>query len=184
MKETALELCPLDSRYVDIKELLSPIFSEYAYVKYRVYVEIKWLIYLINNDLIQGDINKILTIYNNFDINSFKRFKEEENITHHDVKAIEYFIDKELTKLNLSDLKSFVHFGLTSEDVNNTAYALMIKDFLEKIYYLKINEFLDYLKKLSLEYKNISMLAHTHGQVATPTTVGKEFKVYIYRIEE
>ena len=182
--ENALELCPLDSRYRDINELLSPIFSEYAYVKYRVFVEIKWLIYLIDNNFIKGDKDKVLTIYNNFDINSFQKFKEEEQITKHDVKAIEYFIDKKLKKMNLDNLVSFVHFGLTSEDINNTAYALMIKDFLNNIYYNKINELVDFLKNLSKEYKNTSILAHTHGQPATPTTIGKEFKVYVYRIEE
>ena len=184
MNEIALELCPLDSRYVDIKEMLSSYFSEYAYVKYRVFVEIKWLIYLINNKLIKGDTKKIIEIYNKFDIKSFKEFKKYEKITNHDVKAIEYFIDKKLERINLSNLKCLVHFGLTSEDVNNTSYALMIKDFLDNIYYKKINELLNYLKDLSLEYKDISMLAHTHGQPATPTTVGKEFKIYIYRIEE
>ena len=184
MNEFALELCPLDSRYVDIKEMLSPYFSEYAYIKYRVFVEIKWLIYLIDNKLTIGDTKKIIEIYNKFDLDSFNKVKNQEKITNHDVKAIEYFIDKELENIDLSKLKSFVHFGLTSEDINNTAYALMIKDFLDNVYYLKINELLDYLKDLSLVYKNTGILAHTHGQPATPTTVGKEFKVYIYRIEE
>ena len=182
--ESAYELCPLDGRYIDIKELLSPFFSEYSYVKYRVFVEIQWLSYLIDNDFLSGDKNRVEEIYNKFDINSFKKFKEEENITKHDVKAIEYFIDKELKKLKLSNLVSFVHFGLTSEDINNTAYALMIKDFLNFVYYKKIDELLSFLKELSLEYKNTSMLSHTHGQPATPTTLGKEFKVYVYRIEE
>ncbi|MBQ8892658.1 MAG: adenylosuccinate lyase [Bacilli bacterium] len=182
--EKYLELCPLDSRYSDIKELLSPFFSEYSYVYYRVFVEIKWLIYLINNDLIDGDIEKINTIYENFDLKSFKKVKDEESITNHDVKAIEYFIDKELKKLNMSSLISFVHFGATSEDINNTAYALMIKEFLNKVYYPKIDEFILYLKELSDLYKNTTILAHTHGQPATPTTIGKEFKVYIYRITE
>ncbi len=182
--EESLELCPLDSRYRDIQELLSPYFSEYSYVKYRVFVEIKWLIYLINNDFVHGNIKKIEKIYNLFNMDSFKIFKNKENITKHDVKAIEYYIDDELKKMKLDKLVSFVHFGLTSEDINNTAYALMIKDFLNKVYYLKIDEFLDNLKKISNKYKDLVILAHTHGQAATPTTLGKEFKIYIYRIEE
>lgn len=180
------DICPLDSRYSDIKDLLSPYFSEYAYMKYRVFVEIKWLIYLINNNIIDSNvsINKIEDIYNNYNMDSFCSIKEEESITKHDVKAVEYFIDKELNSIGLGELVSFVHFGLTSEDINNTSYALMIKDFLDMVYYPKINELISYLKKLSSSYKNISFLAHTHGQPATPTTIGKEFKVYLYRISE
>lgn len=180
------DICPLDSRYSDIKDLLSPYFSEYAYMKYRVFVEIKWLIYLINNNIIDSNvsINKIEDIYNNYNMDSFCSIKEEESITKHDVKAVEYFIDKELNSIGLGELVSFVHFGLTSEDINNTSYALMIKDFLDMVYYPKINELVSYLKKLSSSYKNISFLAHTHGQPATPTTIGKEFKVYLYRISE
>ena len=183
MKEY-LELCPLDARYNDIKELLSPFFSEYSYVYYRVFVEVKWLIYLINNNIINGNINELKSIYEKFDLKSLKKVKKEEKVTNHDVKAIEYYIDKELKKLKMDELISFVHFSLTSEDINNTAYALMIKDFLNKIYYKKIEEFLNYLDELSNLYKKTPMLSHTHGQPASPTTVGKEFLVYIYRISE
>ena len=184
MNNDMFQICPLDGRYSDIKELLSPFFSEYSYFKYRVFVEIKWLNYLINNKLINGDINKINLIYDKFNIDSFNKIKIEESITKHDVKAIEYFIDKELKKMDLNNLVSYVHFGLTSEDINNTAYALMIKDFLDNVYYIKIKEFLLYLKDLSKSYKNIAILSHTHGQAASPTTIGKELKIYVYRIEE
>ena len=183
----AYELSPLDGRYKDIKELLSPYFSEYAYNKYRLYVEIKWLIYLIEEKIIEDKIDNIDDVYDiylKFDIDSYNGIKEEEKITNHDVKAIEYFIDKKLKKLKLENLISFVHIGLTSEDINNTAYALMIKDFLDKIYFVKIDEFLDYIKELSKKYKDVSVLAHTHGQPATPTTIGKEFKVYWYRLNK
>ncbi len=183
----AYELSPLDGRYKDIKELLSPYFSEYAYNKYRLYVEIKWLIYLIEEKIIEDKIDNIDDVYDiylKFDIDSYNGIKEEEKITNHDVKAIEYFIDKKLKKLKLENLISFVHIGLTSEDINNTAYALMIKDFLYKIYFVKIDEFLDYIKELSKKYKDVSVLAHTHGQPATPTTIGKEFKVYWYRLNK
>lgn len=180
-----LELCVLDGRYFDIKELLQDYFSEYAYMKYRVYVEIKWLIYLIDNKFIKvSSRKKILDIYNNFNEESYLNIKNEESITRHDVKAIEYFIDKELTKLNLDNIISFVHLGLTSEDINNTAYALMIKDFLNNIYYFKLEEFINYLEELSISYKDLVFLAHTHGQPATPTTIGKELKIFIYRIKE
>lgn len=181
----AKELSPLDGRYADIKELLSSFFSEYAYVKYRVFVEIKWLIYLIENNFLKTtskDRDKILNIYNTFDIKSYLEVKKEESITNHDVKAIEYYIDKKLKKVGLESVTSFVHFALTSEDINNTAYALMLKDFLSTLYLDKIEEFLNYLKELAEKYKNVAFLAHTHGQPATPTTVGKEFKVYWYRL--
>ncbi len=184
MEIDALELCPLDGRYKDIKNKLSPYFSEYAYFKNRVFVEIKWLIYLINNKLIKykNKITLIETISDNFNMSSYQRIKEIESITKHDVKAVEYFIDEELEKSELSFLKEFVHFGLTSEDINNTSYALMLKSFLEEVYIPEIQEFLTYLKKIASKYKNVVMLAHTHGQPATPTTIGKEFKIYFYRL--
>lgn len=183
--EDGLELCPLDGRYSFIKKELSSYFSEYAYMKYRVYVEIKWLIYLVNNKLINyKDISLIENIYKNYNDKFYLEIKEIEKVTKHDVKAVEYFIDNKLKDLKLDNLISFVHFGLTSEDINNTSYALMIKDYLNNCYYNEINNLLYCLKKLSKEYINTVILAHTHGQPATPTTIGKEFKVYIYRIEE
>ncbi len=181
----AMELCPLDGRYYDIKDSLSPYFSEYAYVKYRVLVEIRWLSYLISEGIVEGtnkDIKRILEISNGFNIDSFNGVKEEERITNHDVKAIEYFIDKKLKEIGLEELVSFVHIGLTSEDVNNTAYALMMNDFLNKVYCPRMEEFIGKIDELSNEYKDIAFLAHTHGQPATPSTVGKEFKVYSYRL--
>ena len=169
----AFELCPLDGRYNDIKELMSPYFSEYAYFQKRVFVEVEWLLYLIETKVInyKGDTTKIKEISSNFDINSYCEIKKQENITKHDVKAVEYFIDERLKENDLSELISYVHFTLTSEDINNVAYALMIE------------ELLNYFSILAKKYKNIAVLAHTHGQPATPTTFGKEFKVYIYRIK-
>ena len=180
----AFELCPLDGRYSDIKEMLSPYFSEYAYIKYRVFVEIEWLKFLIENNFVEcnnNDLNKIQDIYLKFNIDSYKEIKYEESITNHDVKAIEYFIGNKLRASNLTDLVSFVHIGLTSEDINNTAYALMIKEYLNEVYFPKLEEFTNYLEELSNKYKETAFLAHTHGQPATPTTVGKEFKVYNYK---
>lgn len=181
----AFELCPLDGRYNDIKELMSPYFSEYAYFQKRVFVEVEWLLYLIETKVInyKGDTTKIKEISSNFDINSYCEIKKQENITKHDVKAVEYFIDERLKENDLSELISYVHFTLTSEDINNVAYALMIKEFLNEVYYSKVEELLNYFSILAKKYKNIAVLAHTHGQPATPTTFGKEFKVYIYRIK-
>ena len=182
--EKGLEICPLDGRYFEIKKILSPYFSEYAYMKKRVLVEIKWLLYLIEKGIAKcKETTLVETIALNFNEESYLKIKEEEKLTRHDVKAVEYFINKELKKNGLDYLISFVHFGLTSEDINNTSYALMIKEYLENIYYKEIKKLLDYLEKLSKENKKIPMLAHTHGQPATPTTIGKEFKVYVYRIE-
>ncbi len=183
----AMEICPLDGRYSDIKEIISPYFSEYAYMKYRVLVEINWLTYLISKKIFfekKENIPKILSISKKYNMDSYLSIKEKEKITNHDVKAVEYFINSKLRELNLEKITPFVHFGLTSEDINNISYALMIKDFFNEYYYSQIKEFISYLKKLSDDTKNISFLAHTHGQPATPTTVGKEFKVYWYRLNE
>lgn len=185
MINEAFELCPLDGRYKDIKELVSPYFAEYSYFQKRVFVEIQWLLYLIKTDVVnyKGDVFKIEEISSKYDLNSYLEIKKYENITKHDVKAVEYFIDQKLKESNLTELISYVHFALTSEDINNVSYALMIKQFLNEVYYPKIEELLNYLTILSKKYKNTVVLAHTHGQPATPTTFGKEFKVYIYRIK-
>ncbi len=185
MINEAFELCPLDGRYKDIKELVSPYFAEYTYFQKRVFVEIQWLLYLIKTDVVnyKGNAFKIEEISSKYDLNSYLEIKKYENITKHDVKAVEYFIDQKLKESNLTELISYVHFALTSEDINNVSYALMIKQFLNEVYYPKIEEFLNYLTILSKKYKNTVVLAHTHGQPATPTTFGKEFKVYIYRIK-
>ena len=185
MINEAFELCPLDGRYKDIKELVSPYFAEYTYFQKRVFVEIQWLLYLIKTDVVnyKGDVFKIEEISSKYDLNSYLEIKKYENITKHDVKAVEYFIDQKLKESNLTELISYVHFTLTSEDINNVSYALMIKQFLNEVYYPKIEKLLNYLIILSKKYKNTVVLAHTHGQPATPTTFGKEFKVYIYRIK-
>lgn len=185
MINEAFELCPLDGRYKDIKELVSPYFAEYTYFQKRVFVEIQWLLYLIKTDVVnyKSDVFKIEEISSKYDLNSYLEIKKYENITKHDVKAVEYFIDQKLKESNLTELISYVHFALTSEDINNVSYALMIKQFLNEVYYPKIEELLNYITILSKKYKNTVVLAHTHGQPATPTTFGKEFKVYIYRIK-
>lgn len=183
-----LTLCPLDGRYSGIKDVLGEYFSEYALVKYRVFVEIQWLKFLIENvesDILAKfdvkDIDKLTAISSEFNYDSFARIKEIENTTRHDVKAVEYFIDEKLEALGFGYLQSFVHIGCTSEDINNTSYACMLKYGLKDVWLPKAKEFAALIDKWADEHSEDAMLAHTHGQPATPTTIGKEFKVYAYR---
>ena len=183
-----LTLCPLDGRYSGIKDALGEYFSEYALVKYRVFVEIQWLKFLIENvesDILDKfdvkDIDKLTAISSEFNYDSFARIKEIENTTRHDVKAVEYFIDEKLEVLGYGYLQSFVHIGCTSEDINNTSYACMLKYGLKDVWLPKAKEFAALIDKWADEHSEDAMLAHTHGQPATPTTIGKEFKVYAYR---
>ena len=183
-----LTLCPLDGRYSGIKDALGEYFSEYALVKYRVFVEIQWLKFLIENvesDILAKfdvkDIDKLTAISSEFNYDSFARIKEIENTTRHDVKAVEYFIDEKLEALGFGYLQSFVHIGCTSEDINNTSYACMLKYGLKDVWLPKAKEFATLIDKWADEHSDDAMLAHTHGQPATPTTIGKEFKVYAYR---
>ena len=183
-----LTLCPLDGRYSGVKDALGEYFSEYALVKYRVFVEIQWLKFLIENvesDVLAKfdlqDMDKLTTISSEFNYDSFARIKEIENTTRHDVKAVEYFIDEKVDALGFGYLQSFVHIGCTSEDINNTSYACMLKYGLKDVWLPKAKEFAAISDKWAEEHSNDAMLAHTHGQPATPTTIGKEFKVYAYR---
>lgn len=183
-----LTLCPLDGRYSGVKDALGEYFSEYALVKYRVFVEIQWLKFLIENvesDVLAKfdlqDMDKLTTISSGFNYDSFARIKEIENTTRHDVKAVEYFIDEKVDALGFGYLQSFVHIGCTSEDINNTSYACMLKYGLKDVWLPKAKEFAAIIDKWAEEHSNDAMLAHTHGQPATPTTIGKEFKVYAYR---
>lgn len=183
-----LTLCPLDGRYSGVKDALGEYFSEYALVKYRVFVEIQWLKFLIENvesDVLAKfdlqDMDKLTTISSEFNYDSFARIKEIENTTRHDVKAVEYFIDEKVDALGFGYLQSFVHIGCTSEDINNTSYACVLKYGLKDVWLPKAKEFAAIIDKWAEEHSNDAMLAHTHGQPATPTTIGKEFKVYAYR---
>ena len=183
-----LTLCPLDGRYSGVKDALGEYFSEYALVKYRVFVEIQWLKFLIENvesDVLAKfdlqDMDKLTTISSELNYDSFARIKEIENTTRHDVKAVEYFIDEKVDALGFGYLQSFVHIGCTSEDINNTSYACMLKYGLKDVWLPKAKEFAAIIDKWAEEHSNDAMLAHTHGQPATPTTIGKEFKVYAYR---
>ena len=181
-------LSPLDGRYGVIKDMLGDYFSEYALVKYRVFVEIQWLKYLIDhidtpvlNEARKKDLSGVMNIASSFSFDAYKRIKEIEKTTRHDVKAVEYYIDEQLAELGFHKLESFVHIGCTSEDINNTSYGCMIRDGLKNVWLKKAKEFAKTIDGLALQYADIPMLAHTHGQPATPTTIGKEFKVYAYR---
>ena len=186
----SLTLCPLDGRYSGIKNALGEYFSEYALVKYRVYVEIQWLKFLIENvecDILskfdKSNLDKIEAISKNFNYDSFSRIKEIESVTRHDVKAVEYYIGEQIKDLGYDYLISFVHIGCTSEDINNTSYACMIKHGLQEVWLKKAKEVASTMDKWAKEHSDDAMLAHTHGQPATPTTIGKEFKVYAYRFK-
>lgn len=181
-----LNISPIDGRYHEKAKELSPYFSEYALIKYRTLVEIKWLLYLIDNDIVNEKINEkekknILKIVDNFNLDDANKVKEIELTTKHDVKAIEYFLQNKFKDIKLERLIPFIHITLTSEDINNTSYNLMIKDGL-KIYLDNLNNLVEKLDNLAKEYKDIPMLSHTHGQNASPTTVGKEFKIFSYRL--
>ncbi len=192
MKKNEFEcmtLCPLDGRYSSIKDQLNEYFSEYALVKYRVYVEIQWLKFLIENvenEILSkfdiSNMHQIEAIALQYNYDSFSKIKEIEAITRHDVKAVEYYIGSELKRLGFDYLQSFVHIGCTSEDINNTSYACMIKNGLYEVWIPKAKELISMLDHLAFKHCDDAMLAHTHGQVATPTTVGKELKVYVYRM--
>ena len=182
---------PIDGRYRSKTESLADYFSEYALIRYRVRVEIEYFITLCELPLPQLEsFNSVLfeqlrDIYRNFDEASAARVKEIESITNHDVKAVEYFIKEEFDKIGgLDDYKEFIHFGLTSQDINNTSVPLSVKEALEEVFYPQVEELIAQLKEYAEEWKNVPMLAKTHGQPASPTRLGKEVEVYVYRLSE
>ena len=184
--DNLLNISPIDGRYHEITKILNPYLSEYALIKYRVNIEINWLIFLLKNKIINETITikeeeKINNIINHFNLEDAKKVKEIEKTTKHDVKAIEYFLQKKFNDLSLTHLNSYIHIMLTSEDINNVSYNLMFRD-AYKIYLNYLDNFMNKINDLSHYYKDIPMLSHTHGQPASPTTVGKEFKVFYYRI--
>ncbi len=182
-----LNISPIDGRYQEKVSELNEYFSEYALIKYRTIVEIKWLLFLMDKRIINVHINdtkikKVLNIIDNFSLDDAKRVKEIENETKHDVKAVEYFLREKIIDINLDQLLPFIHITLTSEDVNNVSYNLMIVNGL-KLYLNYLNKLIDTLNEMANTYKETPMLARTHGQIASPTTVGKEIKVFSYRLE-
>lgn len=191
-----MELCPLtaispiDGRYRNKTEILDNYYSEFALIRYRVKVEIEYFIALCEIPLPQlSDFDKNLfpklrDIYNDFSLDNAKEVKSIEAITNHDVKAVEYFIKQHFDNLGLEKYKEFIHFGLTSQDINNTSVPMLIKDSIDEVYVPMITELTELLNAYAEQWKDIPMLAKTHGQPASPTRLGKEVKVFAYRLEQ
>jgi len=183
-------ISPIDGRYRSKTERLASYFSEEALIKYRVLVEIEYFIALCQLPLpqlegVSSDLfEKLRLVYINFNQENALSIKKTEKITNHDVKAVEYFIKDTFKELGLSNYKEFIHFGLTSQDINNTAIPLSIKDCFEKVYLPDFISLIAELKSLSQEWKDVPMLARTHGQPASPTRLGKEIGVFVERLEE
>lgn len=183
-------ISPIDGRYRSKVENLAEYFSESGLIKYRALVEIEYFISLCQiplpqlKDFDEELYDNLRDIYLNFSIEDAQRIKDIEAVTNHDVKAVEYFIKEEFDKLNLTEFKEFIHFGLTSQDINNTAVPLSLKDAFEKIIEPTILEVMQRIHSLALEWKGIPMLAKTHGQPASPTKLGKEIYVFHNRLTE
>ncbi len=185
-------LGPLDGRYSQIGEKLAPYFSEYALVKNRVKVEVFWLKFLLENvngsdilDAFDMDrLTEIMEIYNDFSDSSYVRVKEIESVTNHDVKSVELFVAEKLKEMGMDSLVSFVHIGCTSEDITNPSYANMISTALKEVWIPAAEQLIDKISEIALDHADTAMLAHTHGQPATPTTIGKEMTVYSYRLRK
>ena len=189
--DTLTAVSPIDGRYRSKTESLADYFSEYALIRYRVRVEIEYFITLCELPLPQLEsfnsalFEQLRDIYRNFDEASAARVKEIESITNHDVKAVEYFIKEEFDKIGgLDNYKEFIHFGLTSQDINNTSVPLSVKEALEEVFYPQVEELIAQLKEYAEAWKDVPMLAKTHGQPASPTRLGKEVEVYVYRLSE
>ena len=186
-------ISPIDGRYRSKTDALAAYFSEYALIRYRVRVEIEYFISLCElplpqlQDFDHSLFEPLRDIYRQFTPADAQRVKDIEGVTNHDVKAVEYFIKEKIDALqvaNLQQCKEFIHFGLTSQDINNTSVPLSIKEALEQVYYPIVEELIEQLHDYAEEWKNVPMLAKTHGQPASPTRLGKEVMVYVYRLEE
>jgi len=182
-------ISPVDGRYQNKTDALRPIFSEYGLFRFRVLVEIEWLKKLSKNPNIKeiesfsaNSISLLDNIKNNFSIDDAKQIKKIEKITNHDMKAVEYFIREKIqSDPKLKNVSQFIHFACTSEDINNLSYALMLKDVRENILLPKLQKLIIILQEMSDSYASIPMLSRTHGQIASPTTLGKEMAIYVYR---
>jgi len=182
-------ISPVDGRYRNTTQELAKYFSEYGLIKYRVFVEIEYFIALCDinlpglTDFNKAHYNQLRAVYLNFGETDAQEIKDTEKVTNHDVKAVEYFIKKKFDDLGFEAFKEFIHFGLTSQDINNTAIPYTFKLALNDVYYPKISELIEKLKGLATEWKDVPLLAHTHGQPASPTKLGKEFLVFAERLE-
>jgi len=181
-------ISPIDGRYHNKTKELSPYFSEYALFKYRVQVEIEYFIALSEEEnivkLSPAQKEKLRHIYTSFTPENAERIKEIEAVTNHDVKATEYYIKENLSDLDLESEKEWIHFGLTSQDINNTAVPLSLKEAMREIYYPMIEEIISIVEDKAAQYKEVAMLAKTHGQPASPTSLGKEFMVFVERLTQ
>lgn len=181
---------PVDGRYRGKTKALSEYFSEYALIRYRVRVEVEYFIALCELPLPQlqavpADLfPELRKLYSAFSLADAQRIKEIESITNHDVKAVEYFLKEAFDRLGLQDYKEFIHFGLTSQDINNTSVPLSIKEALENVYFPELQKLVDCLEQYAQTWAGIPMLAKTHGQPASPTRLGKEIEVFVYRLTE
>ena len=183
-------ITPIDGRYISKTCELQDYFSEAALIKFRLQVEVEYFIALCNSSIKQlnhfpnNKMPELRALYINFKDDDARRIKDIEKITNHDVKAVEYFLKEEFDKLGLEEFKEFIHFGLTSQDINNTAIPYSVKEAVEKVYIPKLNEIIKLLKQRAIEWDAIPLLARTHGQAASPTIMGKEIQVFIERIEK
>lgn len=182
-------ISPIDGRYRDKVDELQQYFSEFALIKYRVWVEVEYFIALCELSLPQltsfkpNNFEKLRQIVADFNESDAQRIKQIESVTNHDVKAVEYFLKEKFDALGLSEHKEFIHFGLTSQDINNTAFPAMLRDAINNVYYPLINNLTQKLNALANEWADMPMLAHTHGQPASPTRLGKEIRVFAERLE-
>lgn len=183
-------ISPIDGRYRGKVEILENYYSEYALIRYRVKVEIEYFIALCKLPLPQlagvdhALFGELRDIYAKFSVDDAQRVKDIESVTNHDVKAVEYFIKEQFDRLGLAQYKEFIHFGLTSQDINNTSVPMLIRDSLHEAYLPLLDEMIGLLNQYAEEWKDIPMLAKTHGQPASPTRLGKEIRVFAYRLEK
>lgn len=183
-------ISPIDGRYRGKVEILENYYSEYALIRYRVKVEIEYFIALCKLPLPQlagvdhALFGELRDIYAKFSVDDAQRVKDIESVTNHDVKAVEYFIKEQFDRLGLAQYKEFIHFGLTSQDINNTSVPMLIRDSLHEAYLPLLDEMVGLLNQYAEEWKDIPMLAKTHGQPASPTRLGKEIRVFAYRLEK
>ena len=185
-----LAISPVDGRYASKTQSYQSYFSEYALIHYRVRVEVEYFIALCELPLEQlktvqpSTYSALRAIYENFSVEDAERIKSIEQVTNHDVKAVEYFLKEKFDILNLAEYKEFIHFGLTSQDINNTSIPLSVREALEEVYYPELEAVIALLEEKAEEWKEVSMLAKTHGQPASPTRLGKEVMVFVYRLKE
>jgi len=190
VKSSLFAISPVDGRYAKTTESLQNYFSEYALIRYRVRVEVEYFIALCQWPLPElaafpkEQFDALRKLYTAFDQPAAEKIKEIEKTTNHDVKAVEYFLKNEFDRLGLSAYKEFIHFGLTSQDINNTATPLLLKEFLDEVYTPSLHQLISLLEKNVVDWKNIAMLAKTHGQPASPTRLGKEMEVFTARLKQ